>query len=69
MKRIHAEVTLNQLVGLIGGWLIVYLSNPLFVKYSLTNEQIATTYSVMFFIWSYSRSFVIRLIFERMRND
>lgn len=30
IKQSHAEVALNQFVGIIGGWLIVYLAFPLF---------------------------------------
>lgn len=61
-KRIHAEVITNQLFGLIGGWLIVFLTQPLFIDFS--QSQVATSYSIIFFCWSYLRSFVIRWFFE-----
>jgi len=66
--KIHSEVMLNQIIGIIGGWLIVMFIFPLFQH--LDQSIVATISSVLFFIWSYTRSFIIRLIFENKRiND
>jgi hypothetical protein len=62
-KYSHYEVLSNQVIGIIGGWLIVYYLFPFFQH--LDQVYVATISSVLFFIWSYSRSYVIRRIFNR----
>lgn len=57
-KESHAEVMENQIVGIIGGWLIVMYLFPLF--HHLPQAQVATVSSALFFMWSYLRSYVIR---------
>lgn len=57
----HLEVTINQIVGLIGGWLIVYYLFPLFDY--LSQSIVATISTIIFFIWSYMRSYLIRRYF------
>jgi len=62
-KHSHYEILTNQVVGIIGGWLVVYFIFPLFAH--LSQGTIATIASIIFFIWSYSRSYTIRRIFNR----
>ncbi len=62
IKQSHAEVALNQFVGIIGGFLIVLFLFPLFDD--LEQIWIATISSVIFFVWSYARSYLIRRWFN-----
>lgn len=61
-KQTHYEVLTNQVVGIIGGWLIVYLLFPFFEH--LEQHFVATISSVLFFVWSYLRSYIIRRWFN-----
>jgi len=61
-KQSHLEVLLNQVIGIIGGWLIVYLLFPLFEH--LEQVWVATISSVLFFVWSYARSYFLRRYFN-----
>lgn len=54
----HIEVTTNQIMGIIGGWLIVYFIFPLFDY--LNQSLVATISTIIFFVWSYTRSYLIR---------
>ena len=61
-KQSHLEVLSNQTVGIIGGWAIVYLLFPLFEH--LEQWKIASISSILFFIWSYARSYFLRRVFN-----
>ena len=61
-KQSHLEVTINQILGIIGGWLIVYFIFPLFDY--LSQSLVATISTIRFFIWSYIRSYIIRRYFN-----
>jgi len=63
-KHSHFEVVTNQAVGLILGWLIVYFIFPFMGMESTATT--ATASSVIFFISSYLRSYVIRRVFNRL---
>ena len=64
----HLEVSINQILGLIGGWLIVYYLFPLFDY--LSQEIVATISTIIFFIWSYLRSYLVRRYFnKRIQNE
>ena len=65
-KLIHYEVTLNQLIGICTGWLIVYALFPLFDH--LPQSQVASISTGLFFVSSYLRSYVIRRLFERIKK-
>jgi hypothetical protein len=62
-KQSLFEILTNQVIGIIGGWLIVYLLFPLFDH--LPQEQIATISAVIFFIWSSLRSYILRRLFNK----
>ena len=62
----HLEVTTNQILGIIGGWLIVYFIFPLFDY--LSQSLVATISTIIFFIWSYTRSYIIRRVFNNSVN-
>lgn len=62
-KHSHYEIATNQTVGIVGGWLIVYFLFPLFNHYS--QEIVATISSVIFFIWSYTRSYILRRYYNK----
>ena len=61
-KQSHLEVTINQILGIIGGWLIVYFIFPLFDY--LSQSLVATISTIRFFIWSYIRSYLVRRYFN-----
>jgi len=62
-RETHIEITLNQVVGIIGGWLIVMFIFPFFDH--LEQFYVASISSVLFFVWSYVRSYIIRRFFNR----
>ena len=59
----HIEVLTNQFVGIILGWLIVYLLFPFF-NY-LDQVYVASISSIIFFISSYCRSYLLRRFFNK----
>ena len=63
-KHRHYEIITNQVVGIALGWMIVYFIFPLLKE--LSQFELATISSCMFFASSYSRSYVIRRIFNRI---
>ena len=58
----HLEIIINQIVGIIIGWLIVYYIFP--ILDFLTKSQLATMSTIIFFVTSYSRAYIIRRIFN-----
>jgi len=58
----HLEIIVNQVVGIIIGWLIVYYIFP--VLDFLNKSQLATVSTIIFFVTSYSRGYIIRRIFN-----
>lgn len=65
-KHSHYEVLTNQVTGIIGGWMIVYFIFPLMKD--LDQSVIATISSGLFFMWSYSRSYVLRRYFNNRHH-
>ncbi len=67
----HYEITTNSITGIAIGWILVYYIFP-FIGVETTGTQ-ASLSSMMFFIASYSRAYVIRRIFNnkglRMRTE
>lgn len=61
-KHSHYEVLTNQIVGIVIGWLIVYALFPLFNH--LGQVWVATISSVLFFVSSYTRTYLIRRYFN-----
>jgi len=61
-KQSHYEVITNQIIGIILGWLIVFLVFPLFDY--LEQYKVASISTIIFFIVSYIRTYVIRRIFN-----
>ena len=61
-KHSHYEVTANQISGQVIAWCIVYFVFP-FIGVETTITQ-ATLSSFIFFASSYTRSYVIRRIFN-----
>ena len=61
--KIHAEVIVNQVSGILIGWLIVYLVFP-YIGIE-TNVYNTTASSIIFFVASYTRMYIIRIIFEK----
>ncbi len=64
-KNSHKEIITNQIVGIILGWLIVYFIFPLFGDMQALK---ATCSSIIFFVISYLRSYIIRRIFNKMEE-
>lgn len=62
-KKTHIEILTNQVIGIIGGWAIVYFLFPFFDH--LPQEQIATISTIIFFCWSYLRSYTVRRYFNK----
>lgn len=61
-KHSHYEIFINQVVGIVIGWLIVFLLFPLFDD--LEQVYIATISSCIFFISSYLRGYMLRRVFN-----
>ncbi len=59
----HLEVILNQISGIIMGWLIIFFIFP-FIGVPVTAGQ-ATLSTFIFFLSSYSRMYIIRRIFNK----
>jgi len=66
-KDSHKEVLTNQIVGIIGGWCIVYFLFPLFDY--LEQSLVATISTILFFIWSYFRSYTLRRYFNKKHKE
>ena len=70
-KISHLEVMTNQISGVIIGWLVVYFIFPWF-GVTITATQ-TTISSIIFFISSYSRMYLIRRFFNyhfhRVENE
>lgn len=64
-KHTHIEVMTNQIIGIIIGWLIVMYAFPFFEH--LKQSRVATISTVIFFISSYARSYILRRIFEKKK--
>ena len=58
----HIEISINQVAGIILGWLIVYFLFPLFDH--LEQVWVASISTVIFFISSYARSYILRRMFN-----
>ena len=63
----HIEVIVNNIIGASGGWLIVYFIFPLFDY--LSQSLVATISTIIFFIWSYIRSYIVRRYFNKRNID
>ena len=61
-KHSHYEVFINQISGLVIGWLVVFFVFPL-IGIPVTITQ-ASASSIIFGITSYIRMYVIRRIFN-----
>ena len=61
-KHSHYEIITNQIVGILIGWSLVYFAFP-FMDIHQTIEQ-STISSMMFFVASYARSYVLRRVFN-----
>lgn len=61
-KHSHYEALVNQILGLVIGWSLVYFAFPL-MGIEPTMSQ-ATISSSMFFVASYLRSYAIRRFFN-----
>ena len=61
-KLSHLEALANQIVGIAVGWCIVYFAFPLFDY--LPQSQVATISTIIFFLASYARIYVIRRLFN-----
>ena len=62
-RHSHYEVLVNQAVGIVVGWLIVYMLFPLFDY--LDQFWVACISSGLFFVASYTRAYLIRRLFNR----
>ncbi|WP_434481334.1 DUF7220 family protein [Sulfurovum xiamenensis] len=63
-KHSHYEAATNQITGIIIGWCLVYFAFPI-MGVVVSVEQ-ATGSSFMFFIASYTRSYTIRRVFNKI---
>jgi len=65
-KNSHFEILTNQIVGIVLGWLIVFFIFPLLDDLSQSN--LATTSTIIFFISSYIRSYTLRRLFNNKKK-
>lgn len=63
-RNSHKEALTNNIVGALIGWLVVaYILMPIGTIYN--PETVATISTIIFFITSYIRSYIIRRIFNK----
>lgn len=60
---IHAEVIINQVSGIITGWLLTFYALPLFGFETSAGQAAGIT--LMFFLVNYTRMYIIRLMFAK----
>jgi len=65
-KMAHLEVITNQISGIVVGWLIVFFIFP-FIGIPVTAGQ-ASVSTVIFFVSSYSRMYLLRRIFNNLNS-
>jgi len=65
-KMAHLEALTNQVTGILLGWMIVYFIFP-WIGIPVTVTQ-ATLSSVIFFVVSYTRSYLIRRFFNTLER-
>jgi len=63
-KYSHYEIMVNQIVGVVMGWLIVFLLFPLFDD--LDQFYVASISTCIFFVSSYARAYIIRRVFNEI---
>ena len=61
-KDSHKEVMSNQMIGIVLGWMIVYFLFPFFEH--LNQFWVASISTVIFFVSSYTRSYILRRVFN-----
>jgi len=65
-KHSHYEMITNSVLGIIIGWSIVFWIFPYMGVETTVNQ--ASLSSVMFFIASYARAYIIRRIFNKVSS-
>jgi len=63
-KHSHYEIIANSATGIILGWMIVFFIFPMIGV--ATNAQQASISTVIFFVVSYTRAYIIRRIFNTL---
>jgi len=66
-KYLHYEVLTNQILGVIVGWLVVFFIYP--VLLTLGPATMATLSTVIFFIISYLRMYLVRMYFNKKQHE
>lgn len=65
-KHSHYEAMANQAIGVAVGWLVVaYILIPLSKVWSA--EEVATLSTIIFFVISYARIYIIRRFFNKIK--
>jgi len=62
----HTEVITNQVLGIAYGWLVVFLIFPLLK--ALSPFWLATVSSIIFFIGSYTRAYLVRRYYDNKKH-
>ena len=65
-KDTHYEVLTNQVLGISYGWLVVFYVFPYLEQ--LSQAELASVSSVIFFIGSYGRAYGVRRCYEHIRH-
>ncbi len=66
-KMMHQEVLTNQILGVIVGWLVIYLIYPILIP--LGPATMATLSTVIFFSISYIRMYLVRNYFRKKEKE
>jgi len=66
-KWVHYEVLTNQILGIGFGWIVVFFLYPFLIP--LGPATMATMSSVLFFIVSYIRLYLVRMYFKHLENQ
>jgi membrane protein implicated in regulation of membrane protease activity len=66
-RLVHYEVLTNQILGITVGWLVVYFLYPILIP--LGPGSMATISSIVFFIISYIRLYLVRIYFKKIERE
>ena len=65
-REMHTEVITNQVLGIIVGWGITFFVLPHLLY--LSQLMLANTLTVLFFVASYTRAYLVRRYYDNKKH-